>query len=132
MHTATVQVLSVRQDGKGFKAELPGKGEQWLSLPDNMKGQVEWKKSYDIGWTENPRKDGGFFYNIKQLNAKTPPQPTNGHASNGKANSDPRQIFVCAIVKEWVGNIPVGETSTLISAIQSAMDAYDQTFGHGQ
>jgi len=98
MHQATLTALSVRQDGAGFKAALPDDGEQWLSLPDNLVGKVEWKSSYNVGWTKTPRKTGGFFYNVKQLNpvntappAAQPPIWNNNHQppSTGNGNGSP-------------------------------------------
>ena len=69
MHTANITVISVRQDGTGFKAAIPNEGEQWLSLPDSLHGQAEWKKDYVISYTKTPKRQGGFFYNVKSLAA---------------------------------------------------------------
>jgi len=86
MHTANITVLSVRQDGAGFKANLPDDGEQWLSLPDTLHGQAEWKKDYLVSYTKTPKRTGGFFYNVKSLAVpgtvvRSAVPPTNGNGS---------------------------------------------------
>ena len=86
MHTANITVLSVRQDGTGFKASIPEDGEQWLSLPDSLHGQAEWKKDYLVSYTKTPKRQGGFFYNVRSLAApgavvRSTATPTNGNGS---------------------------------------------------
>ncbi len=88
MHTANITVLSVRQDGTGFKASIPNEGEQWLSLPDSLHGQAEWKKDYLISYTKTPKRQGGFFYNVKSLAEPGTVKPA-APAANGNGSPPP-------------------------------------------
>ncbi len=81
MHESTVTVLSVRKDGKGFKANLPEYGEVWLSLSDRDIGKIEWKKTYDIAFNVKPG-DRGNFYNVTRIGK---PQQANGPVVPPKA-----------------------------------------------
>jgi hypothetical protein len=63
-----------------------------MSLTDDMAGHVEWKKTYEVGWTKTPRKDGGCFYNVKQLSLVAEDQPV-ARAGNGKGEIDIRSVF---------------------------------------
>ena len=74
MHEATVTVLSVRKDGKGFKANVPEHGgEIWFSLSDRDKGRIEWKKTYDIAYNIKPGERGNF-YNVTRIGKPSLPQ----------------------------------------------------------
>ncbi len=81
MHECTVTVLSVRKDGKGFKANLPEYGEVWLSLSDRDIGKIEWKKTYDIAFNVKPGARGNF-YNVTRIEE---PQQANGQVAPPKA-----------------------------------------------
>lgn len=87
MHEAVVTVLSVRKDGTAFKAD-PGKGEIWFSLPDSLKGKVEWKKRYHIRWTEN-KGERGTFNNIKLLMPESEGSQQAVQAAEAKPNGAP-------------------------------------------
>ena len=108
MHQATLTALSVRRDGAAFKAALPDEGEQWLDLPDNLVGKVEWKSSYNVGWTKTPRKAGGFFYNVKQLNPVNTAPPAAGHNSphaNGNGTPPPHSYKDLDIATQAWGKV---------------------------
>lgn len=108
MHQNTVQVTSLRQDGTAFKCTLPEEGEVWMTIPDNMKGHVEWKATYNIGWTKNPRKTGGFFYNLKQLqvaSAAPPAGHNNPPLSNGNGSPVPHSYKDLDIATQAVAKI---------------------------
>ena len=141
MHQETVPVLSVRKDGKGFKAALEGEGEQWLSIPPNMLGRIEWKGTYQIGWTKTPRQDGGFFYNLKAL-GRSPPvvAPSNGHvdvmpviAPTAPTDKD-KHIGTLAFLKTF-GPIYAAQSDKPIDKFTMAqfgrqcMAAYDMSLG---
>ncbi len=135
MHQEQITVLSVRKDGKGFKANLTGEGEQWLSIPPNLVGKITWKETYQIGWTKTPRQDGGFFYNLKQL----------GGAPNGNVVPMARPAAPLPVDKDkHIGTLAFLKTFGPIYAAQSdapinkftmaqfgrqCMAAYDMSLG---
>ena len=136
MHQETVTVLSVRKDGKGFKAALEGEGEQWLTIPPNMLGRIEWKGTYQIGWTKTPRQDGGFFYNLKQWAAA--PSNGRGYVAPMKVPAAPtdkdKHIGTLAFLKTF-GPIYAAQSDKPIDKFTMAqfgrqcMAAYDMSLG---
>lgn len=105
MHQAQLTALSVRQDGKGFKASLPEDGEQWLSLPDNLVGKVDWKSSYNVGWTKTPRKTGGFFYNVKELTPAAAPAGHSQPSANGNGQPLPHSYKDLDIASQAIAKV---------------------------
>ena len=105
MHEAVLTATSVRKDGKGFQAEIPGEGKQWLNLPDNLVGRVEWKKQYRVGWVKNPKGDR-TYYDVRQLNQADPPSQAAPVAKvgNGNGEIDVRSIF--GLMHTYNGNLP--------------------------
>lgn len=135
-HGATITIVQKTPPAPGKKQWkiLAETGESFGAFPPEA-AQLEEGCRYTIGYTSSDFQ-GRTYHTVKSAqrveggrahmdaSAKALVAPAKSYSGN-----DPRQIFVCAIVKEWVPAIPVGETSTLVVAIQSALDAYDQTFG---
>lgn len=128
MHEATVTITNkyAPDKGKTMWKLLTASGEKFLVMPTEQQYYQE-GETYTLNYTSSDF-NGRTYHTAKgaptPAGGKKQPAFHPGGASNG------RQMFICAIVKEWIPKIPVAETTTLISAIQSAMDAYDQTFGH--
>jgi hypothetical protein len=100
MQEAQITVLSLRKDGTAFKTDLPGIGEQWVKIPPTMKGLLEWKGSYHIGWVK-VEKD----YFLQQLINGQAPQPPTPHTDkllarvghNGNGHGIEREHRVSAL-----------------------------------
>jgi hypothetical protein len=103
MQEAQITVLSLRKDGTAFKTDLPGIGEQWVKIPPTMKGLLEWKGSYHIGWVK-VEKD----YFLQQLiNGQTSPPPPaasqpspvghNRPPPNGNGHGIDRELRIAAL-----------------------------------
>lgn len=129
MHEATVTVATKSPPDPGKKTWklLTSTGELFLIWP-NDEHYYEAGKTYKLSYTSSDF-NGRTYHTAKGAPAPAGGRAVTASASGAPSNGNGRQMFVCAIVKEWVPKIPVAETTTLISAIQSAMDAYDETFG---
>jgi hypothetical protein len=104
MHQQQITVLSLRKDGAGFKTNLDGEGEQWVDIPENLRGRLEWKGSYQIGWKKNPKKTGGWFYNLTSVGeanqtAGAPPPPAKGNGTAPPHNYKDLDIATQAVAK---------------------------------
>ncbi len=84
--TATVTAISVRKDGKAFKANVPKYGEIWLGLGDRLAGKVEWKKSYEVDFHIKPGERGDF-YNVTRVAPVGAPSAVVASKTNGNATS---------------------------------------------
>jgi hypothetical protein len=99
MQEAQITVLSLRKDGTAFKTDLPGIGEQWVKIPPTMKGLLEWKGSYHIGWVK-VEKDYFLQQLINGQDPQPPPQPgpvrQNRPPPNGNGGID-RELRIAAL-----------------------------------
>lgn len=136
MHEATVTIVKKYPPDAGKKMWklVADTGEKFLAFPTEANAFQEGVRC-TFNYTSSDFQ-GRTFHTVKGAPRMVPgalikvSSPGDVIVPTLKPHgADPRQIFVCAIVKEWVPKIPIGETTTLISAIQSAIDAYDQTFG---
>ena len=130
MHQTNITVKYVNQPDKkpDYGSVKDAEGKYW-SVPKNLLQAFAENTEYAIGYTTFTGKDGRDYHTIKEVKPLAKPNQSNGHAPNGHKNGDGRQMFVCALLKEWMNKIPVGETTTVISAIECLSDAYDATFG---
>lgn len=138
MHEATMTVLYQDEPKGGAKLWQISDGTNRFKVePEDVRYYPK-GETHTFNWKEESfrGKDGTMVKYDKVVGrpkAASAATPAGGcchrSPSGGVPNGNGRQMFVCAIVKVWAEKIPVAETTTLISAIQSAMDAYDQTFG---
>ena len=132
MPTANVvaKFVNAPRAGSRYGSIKDANGEYW-SVPATMLTQFAVNGSYQVEY-DTTDKDGKTYKNIKKLMVGGPTQPAN----LGKHYlEDPRKaedIAVLAIVKEWVGKIPVGDTEGLAHALRSARTAWRNSKVPGQ
>jgi len=124
-----VKYVNPVKEGKRFATFKDGDGKLWLVQP-GMIGQFAQGMKCKVEYQAGKFSDGTPSRKITKIigsnGAVSIPQNNFRQRSNP---AEAKQIAVLAIVKEWVGKIPVGDEASLVNAIKAAMRAYDKTLG---
>ena len=124
MPTTTIQVKSVRQPDKfpKYGSVQDASGTFW-SVPAGILSQFAENSPATVEY-ETTQKGDKTYRNITKMivggAAPVSPRAT-GPSYDEKRSED---IAVLAIVKEWVGKIPVGDTEGLVHALRVARVAW--------
>lgn len=80
------------------------------------------------------KKDGKQKFSIESIVSGAAPVglPPKQNYSSQKNPVESEQIFTVALLKEWMGLIPVGDEDAVVHAINTLRSAYKKTFGSGQ
>lgn len=125
----TIKYVNQPKPGKQLGNVKDINGELYL-VPPAMLTQFSPGMVCKVEFTTSTGQDGTVWKKVaKVIGSPGAPVPAKQQFMARKAPNESRQIGVLAIVKEWVGQIPVGDTAMLVTAIKSAMAAYDETLG---
>lgn len=91
-------------------------------LSPGMKCRIEYDESKP--WEPEPGKQ--IFTVAKIIVGQTTQVPKNSYRQRSNP-TEARQIAVLALLKEWMGKVPVGDVEAARHAIDTMCDAYDRS-----